>query len=142
MNMRSRTRWIPVALFAGAMIWSGSVFADPPAAQVADDAMMYDAEAYTVYVEDTMKKLDRLYLDFCGTCGVDAEKSRAAKEEFLVTVRDLMQHMNGRFDSLDPKQGASLSPTETLVSVHALTMLVDILAETQLEAMRPHPYVD
>ena len=104
--------------------------------------MMYDAEAYTAYVEDTMKKLDRLYLDFCGTCGVDAEKSRVAKEEFLVTVRDLMQHMNGRFDSLDPKKGASLSPTETLVSVHALTMLVDILAETQLEEMRPHPYVD
>ena len=50
--------------------------------------------------------------------------------------------MNGRFDSLDPKKGASLSPTETLVSVHALTMLVDILAETQLEEMRPHPYVD
>jgi hypothetical protein len=57
-------------------------------------------------------------------------------------VRDLMQHMNGRFDSLDPKQGASLSPTETLVSVHALTMLVDILAESQLEEMRPHPYVN
>ena len=137
--MLSRTRWIPVALFAGALLWSGSVFADPPAAQVADDAMMYDAEAYTAYGEDTMKKLDRLYLDFCGTCGIDAEKSRAAKKEFLVTVRDLMQHMNGRFD---PKKGASLSPTETLVSVHALTMLVDVLAETQLEEMRPHPYVD
>ena len=59
-----------------------------------------------------------------------------------MTVRDLMQHMNGRFDQLDPKEGAGLSETETLVSVHALTMLVDILAETQLEEMRPHPYVN
>jgi hypothetical protein len=140
--MRSRTRWIAVTLCAGGLLLSGSVFADPATATEADQALMYDAAAYTEYVEDTMQKLDRLYLDFCGTCGVDAEKSRAAKHEFLVTVRDLMQHMNGRFDSLDPKQGASLSPTETLVSVHALTMLVDILAESQLEEMRPHPYVN
>ena len=140
--MRSRTPWIPVALCAGAFLFSGTVFADPPVEQGADYTLMYDADAYTKYVEDTMQKLDRLYLDFCGTCGVDAEKSRAAKEEFLVTVRDLMQHMNGRFDQLDPKEGAGLSETETLVSVHALTMLVDILAETQLEEMRPHPYVN
>ena len=63
-----------------------------------------------------------------------------ADGDYLVTVRDLMQHMNGRFDSLDPKKGASLSPTETLVSVHALTMLVDILAATEMEHAAIHPY--
>jgi hypothetical protein len=105
-------------------------------------ADVYDAAAYTEYVETTMEKLDKLYLDFCGTCGVDAAKARVAREEFLVTVRDLMQYMNARYDNLDPKKGAALSPTETLVSMHALTMLVDILAATELERLTPHPYIE
>ena len=50
--------------------------------------------------------------------------------------------MNARFDKLDPKAGAALSPTETLVSIHALTMLVDILTATQLEHMAAHPYIE
>ena len=96
---------------------------------------VYDETAYTQYVEDTMKKLDKLYLEFCAACDADREAAWRARQEFLVTVRDLMKHMNSRFDSLDPKQGAALSPTETLVSIHALTMLVDILSATQLEQM-------
>jgi hypothetical protein len=82
-----------------------------------------------------MQKLDALYLDFCATCGVDATRSRLAREEFLATVRELMQHMNARYDALDPK-----SPTETLVSIHAMTMLVDMLAAVQIEQMAYHPY--
>jgi hypothetical protein len=104
------------------------------------DIPVYDASAYTEYVQAKMEKLDKLYLDFCGTCNVDASKALKAKQEFLATVRDLMQHMNAKFDALDPKKGAALSPTDTLVSIHVLTMLVDILAETQLEAMIDHPY--
>ena len=53
-----------------------------------------------------------------------------------------MQAMNRKFDSLDPKKGASLSPTETLVSIHAHTMLIDILAANQLEHMAQHPYIE
>ena len=140
--MLSRTRLLPGALGSIALIFSGSLFAGPPPAESTDSSYMYDEGAYSEYVETTMQKLDKLYLDFCGTCGVDAEKARIAKKEFLITVRELMQHMNGRFDALDPKKGASLSPTETLVSIHTLTMLVDILAETQLEDMTPHPYIE
>ena len=141
--MRMHTRLIGAALLAMAALMSNALLADEAPVEPAGNAVdIYDEAAYTEYVENTMKKLDKLYLDFCGTCSVDAEKSRAAKQEFLATVRDLMQHMNGRFDALDPKMGASLSPTETLVSVHVLTMLVDILAETQLVAMEPHPYIE
>ena len=104
----------------------------PPAASNID---VYDEAAYTQYVEDTMKKLDKLYLEFCTACDTDREVAWRARQEFLVTVGDLMKHMNSRFDSLDPKQGAALSPTETLVSIHALTMLVDILSTTQLEQL-------
>ena len=96
---------------------------------------VYDEAAYTQYVEDTMKKLDKLYLEFCAACDTDREAAWHARQEFLVTVGDLMKHMNSRFDRLDPKQGAALSPTETLVSIHALTMLVDILSTTQLEKL-------
>ncbi len=53
-----------------------------------------------------------------------------------------MQYMNDRFDALDPKRGAALSPTETLVSIHSLTMLVDILAATEIEHLAKHPYVE
>lgn len=110
---------------------------------VADEIMttdIYDEAAYTEYVETTMKQLDKLYLDFCDTCGVEGSKAAAARQDFLVQVRDLMKHMNARFDSLDPKKGAALSPTETLVSVHALTMLVDILAATEMEHAAMHPF--
>jgi hypothetical protein len=96
---------------------------------------VYDEAAYTQYVEDTMQRLDKLYLEFCAACDTDREAAWRARQEFLVAVGDLMKHMNSRFDSLDPKQGAALSPTETLVSIHALTMLVDILSATQLEQL-------
>jgi len=102
----------------------------------------YDEAAYTEYVENTMKELDQLYLEFCAACGAEASKAVKAKKEFLTTVRDLMQHMNARFDKLDPKKGAALSPTEILVSIHAHTMLIDILAATQLEHMAQHPYIE
>lgn len=67
-------------------------------------------------------------------------KANKARQEFLTTVRELLQRMNDKFDSLDPKAGAALSPTETLVSIHVLTMLVDILTQTQIEAAAEHPY--
>lgn len=109
---------------------------------VGESAPYYDDAAYTEYVQAKMKKLDALYLDFCASCNVDVDKAAKARREFLVTVRDLMQYMNGRFDSLDPKAGAALSGTETLVSIHALTMLVDILTATQIEQMTPNPHIN
>ncbi|MDH3273202.1 MAG: hypothetical protein OEM64_14725 [Gammaproteobacteria bacterium] len=127
---------ITVLLVFAASIFPGTV------AHADDDAAygVYDEAAYTQYVEDAMKKLDKLYLDFCDTCGTDTATASQSRQEFLVTVRDLMQYMNSRFDELDPKKGAALSPTESLVSIHALTMLVDILTATQLEQMAAHPY--
>jgi hypothetical protein len=111
--------------------------ADEPA-----NASFYDESTYTEYVENTMKELDSLYLEFCSDCGVDGSKAWKARMEFYTKVRDLMKQMNARFDSLDPKTGAALSPTETLVSIHVLTMLVDILTASQLEDMTAHPYIE
>jgi hypothetical protein len=141
--MRMQTRLIGAALLATGALMSNALLADEVPVESAENAVdIYDEAAYTEYVENTMKKLDALYLDFCATCGVDATKSRLAKEEFLATVRELMQHMNARYDTLDPKKGAALSPTETLVSVHAMTMLVDMLAAVQIEQMAHHPYIE
>jgi len=111
------------------------------AADEAVNPVMYDEAAYTAFVEQKMQELDQLYLKFCETCGADVEQAAMAKKEFLNSVRELMQHMNGRFDALDPKKGAALSATETLVSIHALTMLVDILTAIELEHMAAHPYI-
>jgi len=111
------------------------------AADEAVNPVMYDEAAYTAFVEEKMQELDQLYLKFCETCGADVEQAAVAKKEFLNSVRELMQHMNGRFDALDPKKGAALSSTETLVSIHALTMLVDILTAIELEHMAAHPYI-
>jgi len=136
-----QTRLISAALFATAALMSNALLADDLPVETAENAVdIYDEAAYTEYVENTMKQLDALYLDFCATCGVDATRARLAREEFLSTVRELMQHMNARYDSLDPKKGAALSPTETLVSIHAMTMLVDMLAAVQIEQMAYHPY--
>lgn len=136
MNLKQVVLSLIVLLFAAAN------FA-VTAAHAADKTMdipVYDAAAYTEFTQQKMKKLDKLYLDFCGTCNVDSATAAKARKEFLATVRDLMQHMNAKFDALDPKKGAALSPTETLVSIHVLTMLVDILTETQIQAMAEHPY--
>lgn len=128
---------IMVGLLFGASIFLGAAV---HAADKSNESAIYDESAYTEYVENTMKKLDKLYLDFCGTCNSDAAVAVKARKEFLTTVRDLMQHMNTRFDNLNPKEGDALSPTETLVSIHVLTMLVDILTETQLQQLSDHPY--
>lgn len=130
-----------VSIMAG-LVFAASTFLGVAAhaADKASENSVYDESAYTEYVENTMKELDKLYLDFCGTCSVDAAKAEKARKEFLARVRELMGRMNTRFDSLDPKKGAALSPTETLVSIHVLTMLVDILTATQLEQMAEHPY--
>lgn len=142
-KMRTQNRLIGAALVATAALMSNALLADEAVIESPElQVDVYDEAAYTEYVENTMKKLDALYLDFCDTCGVDATKARIAKQEFLVTVRELMQYMNARYDELDPKRGAALSPTETLVSVHAMTMLVDMLAATQIEQMARHPYID
>jgi len=101
---------------------------------------IFDESAYTQYVQETMQKLDKLYLQFCGECGVSGPAAEKARREYAKTSRELMQYMNARFDKLDPKKGDALSPTETLVDIHALTMMVDILTATYLESVAEHPY--
>ena len=101
---------------------------------------VYDEGAYTQYVQETMQKLDKLYLQFCGECGVSGPAAEKARREYAKTSRELMQYMNARFDRLDPKKGDALSPAETLVDIHALTMMVDILTATYLESIAEHPY--
>lgn len=92
---------------------------------------IYDASAYTEFVENRLTKLDKLYLQICSTCKKDQNYGKA-KREFFVTMGELMKYMNKKFDGLNPKAGAALSPTETLVSIHVLTMLADILSQYQL----------
>ena len=118
------------------------VLAGPAGAQEGEGYAVYDEAAYTEFVERSMKKLDALYLQFCEACGADPADAHKARQQFLVEVRELMQYMNARFDALDPKKGAALSPTETLVSIHSLTMLVDILAATEIEHLQKHPYIE
>ena len=125
-----------ITLFISSSFLLGNSFA----AESTGGTSVHDEASYTKYVETTMKKLDKLYLDFCNTCNVSASKAEAARQEYYTTVRDLMQHMNGRFDELDPKKGAALSHTEVLVSIHVLTMLVDMLTATQMANMAdPNP---
>jgi hypothetical protein len=141
--MPRRNKLIDALLVSTAVLMSATLFAATPEEEAAVlPADVYDEAAYTQYVADTMDTLDQLYLDFLDARGVDAVKARITREKFLATVHDLMQYMNAKYDDLDLKKGASLSPTETLVSVHAMTMLVDILASTELEQMAAHPYID
>jgi hypothetical protein len=116
-------------VFAASTLFGTGLYA----ASDAGGTPMYDEGAYTEYVEKTMGKLDKLYLQFCDKCTTKPAEAAKAKAEYYKIVRDLLQYMNGRFDKLDPKKGAALSPTETLVSIHVMTMLVDMLTETQMK---------
>jgi len=129
-----------ILLLAG--LAAATVLAGPAGAQEDEGYAVYDEAAYTEFVESSMKELDALYLQFCDACGADPADAHKARQQFLVKVRDLMQYMNARFDALDPKKGAALSPTETLVSIHSLTMLVDILAATEIQHLQQHPYIE
>jgi hypothetical protein len=132
----------PVAsiVLAAAFVTSVLLGGGAQAATESGATPVYDEAAYTAYVEKTMKKLDKLYLQFCGTCGVSGAKAEQARREYFQTARDLMQNMNARFDSLDPKKGAALSATEVLVNIHALTMLVDMLTATEMESRAENPH--
>lgn len=105
--MPKRNRLIGTVLLAIAGLMSNALFAASPEEAADLTGGFYDEAAYTDYVENSMQKLDKLYLDFCATCGVDTTKATQAKEEFLVTVRELMQYMNASFDNLDPKKRRS-----------------------------------
>ena len=141
--MPRRNRLIDALLVATAVLMSATLFAATPAEEATElPADVYDESAYTQYVEDTMDMLDQLYLDFLDAQGVDAAKARIIREEFLAKVHEMMQYMNAKYDDLDLKKGATLSATDTLVSVHAMTMLIDILASTELQQMAAHPYID
>ncbi|KPJ90099.1 MAG: hypothetical protein AMJ53_14880 [Gammaproteobacteria bacterium SG8_11] len=130
---RSNITWVALAFMVG-------VFCNTATYAAEGDIPVYDESAYTKYVEDTMNKLNKLYLEFCGTCNTEASKAAKARKEYYDTVRELLQHMNAKFDSLDPKKGAALSGTEVLVSMHVLTMLVDILTATQMEDLASHSH--
>ena len=134
MNIRTKTSVVVAMALFSCVFWATGAFA------ASGDISVYDEAAYTSYVQNTMKKLDQLYLQFCATCNVSGATANKARQEFLGTVRELLQKMNDKFDSLDPKKGAALSPTETLVSIHVLTMLVDILTQTQIEAAAEHKH--
>ena len=130
-----------ITTLAGLMLIASTLYGNSTyAAAKSGDIAVYDEAAYTEHVEKTMKKLDGLYLQFCGTCNVDAAKAAEARKEYYATVRELLQGMNARFDKLDPKKGAGLSSTEVLVNMHVLTMLVDMLTATQMEAMADNPH--
>lgn len=118
---------------AALVFMASAFFGQAALAEGTSPIPVYDQAAYTQYVESTMKKMNKLYLQFCGTCGVSGAKAAQARKEYYLLARDLMQHMNAKFDNLDPKKGAALSPTEVLVNIHALTMLVDMLTATQME---------
>jgi phosphoribosylformylglycinamidine (FGAM) synthase-like enzyme len=130
-----------ITILAALMLIASTLYGNSAyAAAKSGEIAVYDESAYTEYVEKTMKKLDSLYLQFCGTCNVDAAKAAKARKEYYSTVRELLEGMNARFDKLDPKKGAALSSTEVLVNIHVLTMLVDILTATQMEAMADNPH--
>ena len=135
MNQKLVKHVMAIAIASGAFLWNGAYAADKAMTTPA-----YDAKAYTQYVHDTMKKLDKLYLQFCGTCGVAGDKATKARKEYVKTARDLMQYMNARFDKLDPRVGDALSGTEVLVNIHALTMITDVLTASYMESVAEHPY--
>ncbi|MCG6885771.1 MAG: hypothetical protein LJE74_01020 [Proteobacteria bacterium] len=135
MSFRRIISTLIALLLAGGMFVGQGAYA----ASNGNGTPVYDEAAYTDYVETTMKKLDKLYLEFCSTCNVDASKAEKARREYYKTVRELLQKMNARFDDMDPKKGAALSSTEVLVDIHVLTMLVDMLTATQMANMADHP---
>lgn len=102
------------------------------AAKNSEPSMVYDESAYTEATEKDMAKMHALYLkayDKKASLG-DREK---AKREYLKIGKKLVREMHERIMMLDVKKGAALSHTDVLLSVHMMSMMVDMLATLQQE---------
>ena len=84
-------------------------------------------ESFTDYAFATMQKLDKLYLKYVDE-NIDRGEAEKAKREYFKLARQLLLRMNDKFDRIEEQEKHELSPEDSYISIHVLTMLIDMMA--------------
>jgi len=84
-------------------------------------------ESLTDYAHPTIVKLDKLYLQYVDK-DIDRGEAEKAKREYFKLARQLLAKMNERFDKIEADGSHKLSNEDTFISIHVLTMLLDMMA--------------
>lgn len=95
-------------------------------------------ESFTDHAFATMQKLDKLYLQYVDK-SIDRGTAEKAKREYFKLARQLLLKMNDKFDQIENQESHELSKEDTYISIHILTMLIDMMAYEHLEDWE-YPY--
>jgi hypothetical protein len=95
-------------------------------------------EPFSDYAHATMKKLDKLYIQYIDK-NIDRGTAEKAKREYFILARELLHKMNDKFDKIEAEGSNKLSIEDTYISIHVITMMVDMMAH-DYQADWEYPY--
>jgi acetyl/propionyl-CoA carboxylase alpha subunit len=104
------------------------------AAEMTSSSLMFDESSYTAEVEKAHQKLHMLYGQAFDQ-SLPMGKRQKARKEFLKLSQEMIKKMHSRVMTMNVKEGAALSHTDTLLATHLLLMATDMLTTLQQEAM-------
>lgn len=117
-----------VSVFIGNLLF----LSNSMAANDTSDSLVFDNRVYTEQTEKAMDKMHHLFIKAYDKTSSSGEREKA-KREYLVMGQKLIRQVHERVMSLDVKKGAALSHTDVLLSVHMMSMMLDMLASIQQE---------
>lgn len=128
MYLKGKLPWFAVFfIIVNLLFLSNSMAAnDPP------DSLVFDNKVYTENTEKAMDKMHHLFIKAYDKTSPSGEREKA-KREYLAMGQNLVRGLHERVMSLDVKKGAALSHTDVLLSVHMMSMMLDMLASIQQE---------
>lgn len=88
-------------------------------------------EAYMSGMSKTIADLNALYAKANDKDIPQGEAEKARIAAFAM-AREALASMDKRFDTLKGMEGAALTPGETLMNIHIMTMLLDMMASEHL----------
>jgi len=102
------------------------------AANDTPDSLVFDNRVYTEQTEKAMDKMHHLFIKAYDKTSPSGDREKA-KREYLEMGQNLIRQLHERVMTLDVKRGAALSHTDVLLSVHMMSMMLDMLASIQQE---------
>ncbi len=88
-------------------------------------------DAYMSGMSKTIADLNALYAKANDKTIPQGEAEQARLAAFAM-AREALASMDKRFDTLKGMEGAALTPAETLMNIHIMTMLLDMMAAEHL----------
>jgi len=88
-------------------------------------------EAYMSGMSKTIADLNALYAK-ANDKNIPQGEAEQARIAAFRKAREALKTMDKRFDTLKGMEGAALTPSETLMNIHIMTMLLDMVASEHL----------